>query len=85
MAQVIVTFRVMPKSVEVNLDELENKIKSFVNPERIQREPIAFGLIALNVIKIVPDAGGETDTIENKLKSIDDVSEVEVVQVSRSL
>lgn len=85
MAQVIVTFRVMPKSVEVSLDELENKIKSVVNPERIQREPIAFGLVALNVIKIVPDAGGETDALETNLKSIDGVGEVEVTQVSRSL
>lgn len=85
MAQVIVTFRVMPKSVEVNLDELENKIKFLVNPERIEREPIAFGLTALNIIKIVPDAGGEVDTIENKLKSIDEIGEVEVVGVSRML
>ena len=85
MGEVIVTFKIMPKAVETNLDELENKIKEEIRPERMEREPIAFGLVALKVTKLVPEASGELEKVENKLKSIEGVGEVEVVEVSRSL
>lgn len=85
VADVIVTFKIMPKDVEIDLDKLENQIKDVVKPERIQREPIAFGLVAINVTKLIPDAGGELEAIENKLKSIEDVGQIEVTEVTRSL
>ncbi|MHA1743103.1 MAG: elongation factor 1-beta, partial [Candidatus Heimdallarchaeota archaeon] len=64
--------------------KLEEKIKSAINPEKIEREPIAFGLVALHVAKFVPDAGGEVEKIEKKLKEIEEVGEVEVTGISRS-
>ncbi len=85
MGEVIVTFKVMPKAIETNLDELESKIKEEIKPERMEREPIAFGLVALKVTKLVPEAGGELEKLENKLRDIEGVGEVEVVEVSRSL
>mgnify|MGYP000406755130 CR=1 FL=1 len=85
MAQVIVTLKIMPKDVEINLDELEKKIRDKINPEKVEREPIAFGLVALKIIKIIPDAGGELEKIENGIKSIEGVGGVEVVGVTRTL
>jgi elongation factor 1-beta len=85
MADVVVTFKVLPKDIDVNLDKLENEIKNVIKPERIEREPIAFGLVALKVIKIMPDSSGVLEETENKLKSIIDVGEVEVVELGRSL
>lgn len=85
MAEVIVTFRILPKDVEVDLDKLEDKIKSIVKPQKIQREPIAFGLVALNVTKLVPDAAGELEEVENKIKSIEGVGQIDVTEVTRSL
>lgn len=85
MAEVIVGLKVLPKTVEVNLDELEEKIKKAISPERMQREPIAFGLVAIHVVKLVPDAEGQIDELERKLKAIEEVGEVEVVGISRSL
>jgi len=85
MAEVIVGLKVLPKTVEVDLDKLEEKIKKAIDPEKISREPIAFGLVALHVVKIVPDAGGQIDELENKLKAIEEVGEVEVIGVTRSL
>jgi elongation factor 1-beta len=43
--------KVMPTDPEVNLDELEEKLKAVI-PEKyglakVEREPIAFGLVAL--------------------------------------
>jgi elongation factor 1-beta len=85
MAEVIVTLKVMPKTVEVDLSKLEERINFLVKPEKISREPIAFGLVALNVTKLIPDAGGELEKIENKLRSIPEVGEIEVTEVTRSL
>lgn len=85
MADVIVGFKIMPKTIEVNLDKLEEKIRAEVRPQKISREPIAFGLVAINIVKLIPDAGGELEKIENKIKSIEEVGEVEVTGITRSL
>ena len=85
MAEVILGLKVLPKTVDVNLDLLEEKISSTINPERIQRQPVAFGLVALVVTKVVEDKEGESDRIENLLKSIENVGEVEITGVTRSL
>lgn len=85
MGSVIVTFRIMPESVEVDLDSLEQEIKSEINPQRIQRVPIAFGLNAIQIIKLVEEKEGEMDKITDKIKKIKGVREVEVVGLTRSL
>jgi translation elongation factor aEF-1 beta len=83
MAEVIVGLKVLPKTVEVDLDKLEEKIKAAIQPEKIEREPIAFGLVAFYVVKVVADAGGELEKIESRLKAIEEVGEVEVTGISR--
>jgi len=86
MADVIVTFKTMPRDTDVNLDELENKIKSSISPQKIERHPLAFGIVAIHVIKLVPDEGGGlVDKLEEKLREIPEVGEVEVIEVTRSL
>ena len=76
----------MPRDTDVNLDDLENKIKSSIAPERMERNPIAFGIVAIHVIKFVPDEGGGlVDKVEDKLRAIPEVGEVEVLEVTRSL
>ena len=85
MADVIITLKVMPTGIDVNLDELESKIRETVKPTGIKREPIAFGIVALRVTTLVPDAGGEVDKVENILRALEGVGGVEVVEVSRAL
>jgi len=85
MSEVLVTFKVMPKGVEINLDQLEATIKEIVKPDQIKREPIAFGLVALKITKIVPDAAGVVDEIEVQLRKIEGVSEVEVTELTKTL
>jgi elongation factor 1-beta len=85
MAEVIVGLKVLPKTIEVDLDKLEKEIKRAIFPERMEREPIAFGLVAILVTKIVPDEAGQVDELERKLKSIEEVGEVEITGISRSL
>jgi elongation factor 1-beta len=85
LAQVIVTLRVLPESPQVDLDRLEARLTELVKPERIDREPIAFGLVALKVVKLVPDAAGEVAKLEKNIKSIRHVGQVDVIEVTRSL
>jgi len=85
MAEVIVGLKVLPKEVGIDLDKLEERIKSEIKPEKIQRQPIAFGLVAFLVTKFIQDAEGEIEKLENKVRSIEDVGEVEITGMTRSL
>ncbi|MEM5836403.1 MAG: elongation factor 1-beta [Candidatus Aenigmatarchaeota archaeon] len=85
MAEVIVGLKILPKTVEVDLDKLEKKIREAISPERMQREPIAFGLVAIQAVKLVSDAEGQIDELERKLKAIEEVGEVEITGITRSL
>ena len=85
MGEVIATFKVMPTGVDVDLDKLEEYVKETIKADRINREPVAFGLVALNVVKIVPDAGGVMDEIEEKIRAIKGVGNVEVTGVTKTL
>jgi len=84
MAEVIVGLKILPKTVEVDLDKLEKKIREAISPERMQREPIAFG-VAIQAVKLVSDAEGQIDELERKLKAIEEVGEVEITGITRSL
>jgi len=85
MGSVIVTFRIMPESVETNLDSLEEAVKKEINPQRIERVPIAFGLNAIKIVKLVEEKEGEMERVTEKIKSIDGVKQVEVLGMTRSL
>lgn len=85
MGSVIVIFKVMPSGVDIDLDSIERKIKDEVKPQRIERVPVAFGLSAIKVTKLIEEKGGELDRISEKISSIKGVKNVEVLEVTRSL
>ena len=85
MGSVITTFRVMPESVEVDLDLLEKKIKEKIDPARMERVPIAFGLNAIQLVKTIPEKDGELERITEELNSIEGVRDAEVINATRSM
>ena len=88
MARVAVIMKVLPNSVEISPQQLLEKIKEAL-PGDYQimgsgEEPIAFGLKALKIIIAIPEeTEGGTEKLEELLKSIDIVEEVEVEAVHR--
>ncbi len=85
MGEVAVTLRLMPESPEVDLTRVEAAIKERVKVHSISREPIAFGLEALRVVAVVPDAAGGTEPLEQELASLSGVGNVQVIGLTRLL
>ena len=87
MGEVVATIKLMPESPEMDVEKVKAEIKSVI-PENtelhsIEEEPIAFGLVALNIMVVVDDAEGGTEQIEENLSKIEDVASIEVVDVRR--
>lgn len=90
MFNLIATLRVLPESVDVDLDALEKSIRglipSHMEIHTVEREPIAFGLVALRVTLLTTDnEKGDITPVEEGIQSLDAVSQVEVVDVRRTL
>ena len=91
MANVVVSFRIMPRDTSIDLSKLETKVKKEIvdfcnsNEFRTQIEPIAFGLKALNIIFVMDESKGSTEKLEKKISHIDGVESVEVIDVRRAI
>ena len=85
-----VQFKIMPESLEIDLESLKSGIKEVIESfesgilNETKEEPIAFGLKALVVTFAIAEAI-ETDEIENKLKEIEGVSSVELIDYRRAV
>ena len=78
--EVLTRIDVLPSDVNVDLNELLNKIASAL-PEgvRIQKHeevPIAFGLSALRLYLVLKDEEGGTERVERAIRGLDEVDEV---------
>ncbi len=85
MGKVLLTFKVMPASANIPIEKIESEIKSKISADRMSREPIAFGLVAVIVSTLVEDAEGQVEKVESALRSIDGVGEVEVTEITRTI
>ena len=88
MARVAVVLKVFPSSVDIQPSQLLEKIKGILpegyNIEASGEEPIAFGLKALKLVISMPEeTEGGTQKLEEIIKSLDSVNEVEVEAVHR--
>lgn len=87
MGDVVATIKLMPESPEVDLEKMKQDIMASI-PEgtefhKIEEEPIAFGLVAINVMVVVGDAEGGTEPAEENFSKIEGVNTVEVTDVRR--
>lgn len=92
MAKVIITARVMPTSPDVDLDSIEQSALSIVKGKigdaetRVKRQPIAFGLIAIDITFIWEENLGSPEDILNPLiTQIDGVNSFELTDVRRAI
>ena len=87
MARLVVRIRILPAEPESNLEEVVELIGKSV-PEGMElktssMEPIAFGLKAIIGDFLLDDAEGQMDKLEESIKQVDGVGEIEVMNISR--
>ena len=88
MARVLVVMRILPEDVNIDLEELKERIRNSL-PEgyeiaRHDIEPIAFGLKALRLYIIMPEqTEGGTEPLERLVNGVEGVSQAEVEMVHR--
>ena len=89
MGRVLITLKVMPKSPEVDLQNLRNEITKTIehhqgkNP-KYEEVPIAFGLKAL-MTSFMLDENQELESIEKAVEELPDVSSTQVTDMRRAV
>jgi elongation factor 1-beta len=87
MARLVVRIRILPAEAESNLEDVVELIKRSV-PEGMEMksstlEPIAFGLSAIVGDFLLDDAEGQMDKLEESIKAVEGVGQLEVMNISR--
>lgn len=91
MARAIITFKIMPKSPQTDLEPIKKKALEIakkagaIGEMRAQEEPIAFGLKAVLVLAMYEVEGADFDAIAEKMKTIKDVVNAEVAGMDLAL
>tara|TARA_Y100001980_G_C14556862_1_gene351658 strand:+ start:61239 stop:61511 length:273 start_codon:yes stop_codon:yes gene_type:complete len=90
VGEVAVQYKVMPDpDVEVAIDDLvsslENMEDSVGKIHNVEKKPLAFGLMYVELHAVVEDAEGLVDKFEEEISNIHGVGEIEVLGMGRLL
>ena len=91
MGKAIITFKLMPESVDVDLEPIKEKAMKIaeeagsIGQMQSKIEPIAFGLKAVMVLAMYEVEGGDFDGTAVKMGEIEGVQSAEVAKMDLAL
>lgn len=89
MAQVVATIKVMPESVEVDLNKLKDRVseilKGKVEVGKVEEEEVAFGLKSLNFVVVADEEKGSLDPLADEISKVEGVKSAEITNVTRAM
>ncbi|MBI4152696.1 hypothetical protein HY495_03225 [Candidatus Woesearchaeota archaeon] len=91
MAKAIITFKLMPESVDVDLTKIREKALAIakeagaIGQMQAKEDPIAFGLKAVLILAMYEVGNADFDGIAAKMSEIEDVQSAEVAKMDLAL
>ncbi|MFH1401312.1 MAG: elongation factor 1-beta [Nanoarchaeota archaeon] len=91
MAKVVVTFRIMPESPDIDLAAIKTAASAMIDEavgagdRKDEIIPIAYGLKSLNLTFVMDESKGSPDPLADRICGIDGVNSCEVTDVRRSI
>ena len=88
MAKVLVSLKIFPSDVAVDLEDLKKKIEDclpdFASVYKFEEEPVAFGLVAVIAHLLLPeDKAGGLNKVEEALKKVDGIGNLQTLTIQR--
>lgn len=87
MSKLVARIKMLPSESDADIDSIPNILKETL-PERFKllahkKEPIAFGLYSLLADFTLDDSEGQMELLEESIRKVEAVGEIEVIKVSR--
>jgi len=85
MGQVVITYKMNLNGVDADVDSIQASAKGLSNDtydvQKVEIKPLAFGLQFVQVHVVMDDGEGLVDGFESSLKSIDGVTDLEIIEM----
>ncbi len=89
MGKILVLLKVIPRSPETDTKKLKETIAGAISSlcriNNVETEPLAFGLSSLKITVVAEEDAATLNKIEEAIDNVEEVSSVEIINISRAL